>query len=158
VKVTTGNPLDPDMFLVKLAGADGTPLWARAYGDTGRQEPASVRVGPDGTVLLAGFLLDAAGAVGVDFGPDIGFLKSMTPNPGPDYYDDAFLIALDSTGKGLWGKRLGDENFQRAYSVAVRSTGDIALGGIVNGAMPIGSPQPALMANGYDAFVARFAP
>jgi hypothetical protein len=158
VKVTTGNPLDPDMFLVRLAGADGTPLWARAYGDTGRQEPASVRVGPDGTVLLAGFLLDAAGAVGVDFGPDIGFLKSMTPNPGPDYYDDAFLIALDSTGKGLWGKRLGDENFQRAYSVAVRSTGDIALGGIVNGAMPIGSPQPALMANGYDAFVARFAP
>ena len=158
VKVSTGDPLDRDMFLVKLSGTDGTPKWARAYGDAASQEATSVQVGPDGTVLLAGFLGDTAGTVGVDFGQEIGFLKPAKPNPGPDYYDDPFLIKLDSNGKGLWGKRLGDEHQQRAYSVAVSSTGEIALGGIVNGTITIGTAQPALSANGYDAFLARFDP
>jgi hypothetical protein len=158
VKVSTGPATSPDMFLVKLAASNGAPLWFRAYGDAGLEEATTVKVGPDGTVLLGGFLLDAANTVGVDFGLPIGYLKTAAPNPGPDYYSDVFLIKLDSAGNGLWGQRFGDKFAQAAFDVAVDSTGKIALGGIVNGTITIGGGQPPLTANGFDAFVARFDP
>lgn len=109
-------------------------------------------------MLLAGFLLDAPGEVGVDFGLPIGFLKPAAMNPGPDYCSDVSLIKLDPAGNGLRGKRFGDEYAQAAFDVAVDSTGKIALGGIVNGSVTIGGGQPPLTAEGFDAFVARFDP
>ena len=158
VKVSTGPKTAPDMFLVKLAASDGVPLWFRAYGDTGREEATAVKVGPDGTVLLAGYLVDAPGAVGVDFGQTIGYLEAAIKNPGPEYYSDVFLIKLDAAGNGLWGKRFGDKYAQSAFDVAVDSTGNIALGGIVNGTLTIGGGQPPVTATGFDAFLARFDP
>lgn len=158
VKVSTGPKTAPDMFLVKLGGSDGVPLWFHAYGDTGREEATAVKIGPDGTVLLAGYLLDAPSAVGVDFGPTIGFLEAAIKNPGPDYYSDVFLIKLDAAGNGLWGKRFGDRYAQAAFDVAVDSTGKIALGGVVNSTLSIGGGQPPLTATGFDAFLARFDP
>jgi hypothetical protein len=159
VKVSTGSPLEPDMFLVKLGASDGAPLWFHAYGDTGLQEATAVKVGPDGSVILGGFLLDAPNAVGVDFGAPVGFLQAAEVNPGPDFYSDAFLLKLDPTsGAPLWGKRLGDKYAQAAFDVAVDSTGKIALGGIVNGTLAIGGGQPPLMVDGFHAFLARFDP
>ena len=158
VKVSTGDPNAPDMFLARLAASDGAPRWFHAYGDSGLQEATSVKVGPDGTVLLTGFLLDAPGEVGVDFGLPIGFLKPAEMNPGPDYYSDVFLLKLDPAGNGIWGKRFGDKYAQAAFDVAVDPTGKIAIGGIVNGSITIGGGQPPLTAQGFDAFVARFDP
>ncbi|MEP7126366.1 MAG: hypothetical protein ABJE95_35870 [Byssovorax sp.] len=158
VKVSTGPATSPDMFIARLSASDGTPIWAHEYGDAGLEEITSVRVGPDGTVIFAGFLLDAPSTVGVDFGLPIGFLKAASPNPGPDYYSDVFLIKLDPAGNGLWGKRFGDKFAQAAFDVAVDEAGKIAIGGIVNGSITIGGGQPPLTAEGFDAFVARFDP
>ena len=111
-----------------------------------------------GTVLLTGFLIDAPGEIGVDFGLPIGFLEPAEMNPGPDDYSDVFPLELDPAGNGLRGKRFGDKYAQAAFDVAVDPTGKIAIGGIVNGSITIGGGQPPLTAQGFDAFVARFDP
>jgi hypothetical protein len=157
-KVTAGSPKDPDMFLVKLAEKDGQPLWAKTYGDAGSQEATSLTVDPDGDVLMAGFLLDAPGSKGVDFGSPIGTLKSALPEPGPDFYADAFLIKLGPDGAGHWGKRLGDDHTQRGYSVIAGKTAKIALAGAFGGTMAVGGGVPPYSAMDWDSFIAWFEP
>jgi hypothetical protein len=158
VKVSTGDPQAPDMFLVKLAASDGAPIWFHAYGDDGRQDATSVKAAPDGSVLLAGFLKSSAGEVGVDFGSKIGSLGPAEKGIGPSYPTDLFVVKLDAAGNGLWGKRRGDSSPQAAFDVALDSTGKIALTGITIGTLALGSGPLAFTSDTFDVYLARFDP
>ena len=64
-----GDPGNADIVLTRLSANEGTPLWNKVYGDSGRQDATGLKVGRDGTVHLAGYLRqDATTYEGVDFG------------------------------------------------------------------------------------------
>ncbi len=153
-----GDPDAPDIFLARLAGSNGAPIWARTYGDHGRQEVSAVKMAPDGTVILTGFLLSSQDEKGVDFGAPIGVLVPKPKASAPSGNADLFLLKVNGAGDNLWGIRRGDESAQAAFDVAVDSTGKIASCGITNGTLGLGGTAPAITSDTFDAFVARFDP
>lgn len=152
-----GDPIDSDMWVAKLAGATGEPAWFRTFGDVGAQEALAVRVDASSNVVLAGFLVDGPGYHGVDFGPGIGVLSPPIV-PAPDYNPDAFVVKLDASGNGLWGKRLGEYEYQRGNDVAVDADGHVALVGEFVGSLSVGVEQPTVTSDYFDAFFAWFDP
>lgn len=151
-----GDPDAPDIFVARLAASNGAPVWFKAYGDYGRQDVTTVKVAPDGAVLLNGFLLSSPNEKGVDFGaPGGAFAPQAKSATG---VADVFLLELDSAGGYLWGLRSGDENAQAAFDVAVDSKGKIVTCGIANGTFALGGTAQAVTFTGYHAFVARFDP
>lgn len=66
---------------------------------------------------------------------------------------DVVLQKYDSTGKVLWSRALGSEATASGYSIAVSSTGTIAIAGSVDGK---GDAQTSTTGDGIDSFVATF--
>lgn len=157
--VSIGDPNAEDMFLLKLDGATGDPLWLKTFGDAGQQRIWSLNVDPAGNVVMVGELQDAAGYVGVDFGPGIG-VKLPSPAPvDPDYSIDMFVVKLDADGNGIWGYRLGDQYAQIGWSVDTNAAGEIGIAGEFDGSLDLPGPTiPPYFSNSYDAFFAWMKP
>jgi hypothetical protein len=152
VPTKDGDPATADMFLFKVSAA-GDPIWQKTYGDVGWQEPTAVRTDPFGNVALVGFLKDAAGFKGVDFGPGIGVLSPNVPDPAPGYFPDGFVVKLGADGAGLWGHRLGDADLQWTFDAAFDAKGQLAVTGPFSSSMVLDAAQTPLSADGYDMYV-----
>ncbi len=83
-----------DAFILKY-DSDGTLLWQRAWGDTGKNDDAQ------------GVTVSQAGAVYV-----VGYTESFGD------YANALILKYDGTGNLLWQKVLGDQYSDRAKDVA----------------------------------------
>ncbi len=145
---TSGNTINVssaggvDIFVAKL-DPGGTTVWAKSFGDGVDQFGSGITVDPSGNVIITGRTQG-----GVDFG---GGAKSGGGG------DDLFVVKLDSDGKHLWSRVLGDGEGQRGAGVAATPNGDVVVVGSERGTLDFG-PGFSLTSGGQgDVFVARLA-
>ena len=131
-----------NIFVAKLAGADGTPAWAHGMGSTGSERGYDVAVDRNGDLLVAGFFQGT-----VDFGG--GPLTSAGSS-------DVFVAKYTgATGGHLWSRSAGGPGEDYAYGVAVDANGDAVVTGRFKSTVDFGSG--ALTAADSDVFVAKYA-
>jgi hypothetical protein len=115
-----------DILLLKL-DRDGTPLFARSYGDAGALQRAdAIAVDADGNVVVAG-TFDGR----VDFGS--GALEVEPNRCSSDAWclTDGFAAKFNSRGEAIWSVGFGP---MRAVSdLAIDSSGNSALSGTLPG-------------------------
>ena len=130
-----------DVFVVKL-DPDGTPVWARRFGDEQGQGATGVATDASGGVVVTGYFNGA-----VDFG-DGPPLESAGQG-------DVFVTKLDASGAPLWARRFGDEQLQISSGVATDASGAAVVAGYFNGTVDFGSGPPLESAGQGDVFVTK---
>lgn len=108
-----------DLFLLKYDSA-GVLLWSRQFGSVGSDVALGVAVDGGGNIYLAGSTLGTLPGVG-------------NSNAGGE---DLFLLKYDGSGLLQWTRQFGSVGADRAFAVAVGSSGDIFLAGSTLGALP----------------------
>ncbi|MES2933900.1 MAG: InlB B-repeat-containing protein [Pseudomonadota bacterium] len=130
---------DFDAFVIKL-DANGNTSWSRNYG------------GSDVSYMIAeAVAIDGAGNVVLGGTTYSSLTTPLLPIIGDG---DAFVIKLNSTGTTLWAKSFGGSGaYASAKAIAVDGSGNIVLGGSVQGAS---LTTPALTTIGAaDAFAIK---
>lgn len=142
-KVVSNGGWDP--FVVKLSGVDGSVIWVKTFGGTGDD-------------MLRGIAIDRADniiAVGqfegqVNFG--VGGSGQGGMNSNGD--DDIFYMKISgSDGTTMWAKKKGGTQEDRAYGVAVDSSGDAAIVGRYSDIVAFNGPFPST--GGTDCFIMK---
>jgi hypothetical protein len=144
------GPVSPagktDLFVMRLAGATGSVLWARTFGDASFQTPESLAIDSKGDIVLAG---EFGGTL--DFGGGTQPLVSQggddanaPPNAPTSPGADAFVAKLDASGNALWARRFGDATLQTAQAVTVGAGDAIYVAGEMQGSIDLfpGQWQP----------------
>lgn len=130
-----------DIFVMKLASGTGDVIWAKQFGDTGRDQGFAVAVDATNNVYVSG-RFEAT----VDFGG--GDLQSA------GMYD-AFVLKLASNGDFGWARRFGGANFDSAPAIAARDNVVVVAGAHVGN---ITVDTTTLMGSGsFDIFVVSMA-
>jgi hypothetical protein len=131
-----------DIFLVKLAGANGAHLWSKRFGSTSYDYGYSVAVDSSGNVVITG---DFSGSV--DFGG----------GPLPNNAYNVFLAKFSgSDGSQLWSKGFGSSTGAIGYGVAVdKYTNDIVMTGYFNGAVDFGCGP--LISSSMSIYIAKYS-
>lgn len=128
-----------DVFVAKLNG-DGTPSWAKSFGESEDQRVHGIVAAPGG----------ASYVVGHTEGP-----IALEPSNG---YADGFLLKLKSDGTKDWVRILGDGAAnQYATSVALDDTGNVIVAGYFGGTIDFGGEVIDASPN-LHAYVAAFSP
>jgi hypothetical protein len=133
-----------DIFLVKLAGADGAHVWSDSYGGTGADVAFELASDLAGNVLVTGRFSNT-----VDFGG-----VSLTSAGGADIFVARYAGA---TGAHLDSKRLGGTGDDFGNAIAVDSAGNTVLAGQFTGTVDFGSGV-FTTAGGNDIYLVRMAP
>ena len=80
------------------------------------------------------------------------FFGDITLDHLGDY--DVFVGKLDANGNWLWVKRVGDQGYERCYSIAVDSAGNVYITGLFSGGVNFGDIN--LISSGWNGiFVAK---
>lgn len=124
-----------DLILLKY-DSSGVLLWSRQFVSVGSDVARGVAVDAGGNVYLAGSTFGTLPGVG-------------NSNAGGE---DLFLVKYDGTGALLWTRQLGSVGADRAFAVAVGSSGEIFVAGSTLGALPGNSNV-----GGSDHFLIAFA-
>gem|GEM_PF-2046677 len=124
-----------DIFVVKLDGATGNPLWSRHYGGYGDDRAYDIALQPrTGNLIITGYFTGS-----VNFGG-----KKLTAKGGPTD-DDIFVLSLKpGNGATAWARGYGDKVTQfghnhelgkttRQISLEVDGRDNIYLGGSLYG-------------------------
>lgn len=126
---------------VSLAEAAGpVHRWSKQFGGTGEQQAGAMAWDPAGNLVLVGEFTNT-----VNFGGP--------PLTASGTYD-VFLAKLDPSGGHIWSKGFGVSGLSQGISVAVSATGEIVIGGYVDGTIDFGGGP--LTGTEGDAFVAKF--
>lgn len=143
-----GGPIkslgDKDGFLSKY-DASGVHLWTKQLGGLDEDIGQSVEVDSRGNIIVTGTFKGKA-----DFGGGDPFESAgMT---------DTFIARYSPEGKHLWSRRVGGENEDRGYDVAIDSKDNIIVTGyFTEPGINLGGED--LHSAGYaDIFVAKYAP
>ncbi len=114
-----------DVFLAKL-NSSGTQQWIRKLGGTNGNDAArSIITDSSGNIYASGEYSNSStdGSVAKDFAGNQ--LLGVTTVIGMD----AFVAKLDSSGTQQWIRKMGGTGTDRAYSVAVNSSGNTYVAG-----------------------------
>jgi len=115
-----GTQGDADIFVIKLAVADGAVSWIRDFGTSAFDLGAAIALAPDGNLLIAGYTAGALAGPRVATGPN----------------SDSYVSKLSSAdGSMLWQTQFGPGG---ADGIAVDSKGDA----FVAGAATVTVPSP----------------
>jgi len=126
----------------------GAKLWGKLYSCAGQGNEYDFKsihsaTDPQENVVLAVVPPDDV----------FNFDGNMLPGKGGM---DIVLGKLDPDGNHLWSRRFGDAADQRYPLVATAPNGDIVMAAQVSGTIDVGTG--ALVTNGQDLLIARFAP
>jgi hypothetical protein len=148
--LTSADPATDDVFVAKLSGSDGSPVWAQRYGDASPQFALRVATDGAGNVVVIGLFQGV-----LDFGG--GALTNADPL---DATTDVFVAKLAaSNGLHLWSHRYGDDQEQRGRDVAVDGKGAAVIAGGFQGTIDFGAPVGSLTSTGgYDLFAVKLDP
>jgi hypothetical protein len=143
-----GEPLptggNQDVFVARLAAADGAPLWAVSAGGDLDQSARAVAVDAQGDAVLAGGMRNV-----LDFGG--GPLQSAGDV-------DLFVAKLSAAdGAPVWARRYGDVNEQWGQGVAVDDAGNAYVAGYFRGTLDMGN-EPLVAVGETDVFLAKLPP
>ena len=133
-----------DVFVAKLSAA-GTWLWAsRAGGSSNGDSGHSLTVDGNGNVVVTGYFYSTIATFGA----------TTLTNAGAGA--DVFVAKLSAAGLWLWATRAGGANYDNGTSVAVESSGNILVGGYIDGTVSFGTTTLTGMGL-TDAFVAKIS-
>jgi hypothetical protein len=136
-----GGPLTSaggdDVFVARFLG-NGAFVWAARFGDAADQRANAVALDMAGNVFLVGRF---------DGTLDVGKTSLTSAGGG-----DAFVAALDKSGNPLWARSFGDDAPQEALAVASTPSGDVTIGGKLQGTADFGGGD-VTSAGGDDAFL-----
>lgn len=124
-----------DLSLLKY-DSGGVLLWSRQFGSVASDAARGVAVDGGGNVYVAGSTFATL--------PGLG-----NSNAGGE---DLFLLKYDGAGALQWTRQLGSLSADRAFGVAVGSSGDVFIAGFTLGAFPGQSN-----AGGSDGFLIAYA-
>ena len=120
-----GTPLvSKGRYSIALAklDPDGRHLWSRSFGEGGYYVPECLAVTANGRAVVAGRFVGS-----LDFGGGkIACQSAQT---------DIFVAAVSPKGDYIWAKRFGGPYEQQTRSIAVDSSGRIALTGVFKGSI-----------------------
>ncbi len=135
------------MLLMRISSA-GTCDWAIAVGGTGDDEGHDLVVATNGDVLVTGQFSGT-----VDFDPGAG-AALLTSRGGLD----GFVARYAADGSFLAVTQFGGSGDDAGNAIALRSDGDVIVGGVFTGIATFGSTAPVQLLQsigGVDYFVAR---
>jgi len=131
-----------DAFIARFSGAAGTCQWAKFIGGSAEDSGAGVAVTPSGDVVVAGYFQSTA-----NFGG--GSVTSVG-------LSDIFIAKYTGQGAYLWVKTVGGSGDDRATSVALDPSGDVAVAGYFSGTVDFGG-GPMSSLGSWDPFVAKYS-
>lgn len=123
-----------DAYLKKYA-PDGSEIFTKQFGTTGRDQAIGVQVSEQGSVYI--------------FGETRGAFEGQS-SLGKQ---DVFLIQADSEGQISWSKQIGSEDTDTAEDLFVGSDGSIYLAGTTLGVM---DPSIEKTTKDNDAYIIKF--
>lgn len=133
------SSMDFDVWIGKLAVADGAPVWTVPLGGSGPDKYPYVAVDAQGNIYAAGTVSGSA-----TFG---------TYNVGGAGGLDIFVVKLrNSDGGVIWATSFGSTGDDTAASVAMNSKGELLVSGTVAGPIETGGR----FAGGSDAVLAAY--
>jgi hypothetical protein len=137
---------ESDIFVAKLALADGAHIWSRRYGSAGSIESASdIAVDGQGDIVITGFVT----------GADVDFGGGSLPSSGG--LDPFVLKVSGMDGAHVWSIRLIGADVETANSIAVDSDGNAIIAGTMSGSgLDLGG-MTVTSSGGTDLFVAKYA-
>ncbi|MFZ4123907.1 MAG: SBBP repeat-containing protein [Candidatus Planktophila sp.] len=136
-----------DVFVSKLDSA-GDLIWAKSFGGGVGNLAYSIAVDGSGNIYTTGYFRGTA-----DFDPGEGTFNLTNAGSG-----DAFVSKLNSAGDFLWAKRFGGTQSDRAYSIAVDSSGNVYTTGYFQATVdfdPGAGTSNLTSAGATDAFVSK---
>jgi hypothetical protein len=141
--VSSGVGLSEHDVMVAVYDSSGTYLWGGHYGGFDFDSATGAAFDSAGNLIVAGYFPNT-----IDFG-----LGALNTNNG---LDDIFVVKFSPTGTPLWNHRYGSGAVvQRATTVAVDATGNIALAGDFGGTIDFGGGTPIMGTPGnFDVFLA----
>ena len=109
-----------DVFVIRMSGANGGPIWTKAFGDADNQYGYGVAADSNGDALVTGFYSGS-----IDFGGG-----SLVAQPG----STSIFVAKLGAAKGahLWSK--GESNSTRGQTIAVDPANNPIFAGTYSGA------------------------
>ncbi|HJM73784.1 MAG TPA: SBBP repeat-containing protein, partial [Acidimicrobiales bacterium] len=136
-----------EAFVSKL-DSSGNYVWAKSFDMNSTNSIHSVAVDSSGNVYTTGWFSGT-----VDFDPGAG-----TANISSFSSTDVFVSKLDSSGNYVWAKSFHGGYFDRGYSLALDSSGNVYTTGYFRGTVDFdpGSGTANLTSNGRDdVFVSK---
>ncbi len=118
--------------------AQNTPAqarWARTFGSDQADHAAGVALGPDGTLVLA------------------GYTDGTLPGATSAGESDLFVASFDAGGQRQWLRQFGGRGADRATGVAVDAQGNAYVSGFTSNRLPTADSVGA-----GDAFLAKLGP
>ena len=112
----TYNGGDSDAFITKY-NPDGTKVWTKLLGTSGRDEANTLSTGGDGSIYVSGYTT--------------GNLDGQT-NSGDL---DAFITKYNADGTKVWTKLLGSRGYDEAHDMTTDSNGSIYIAGYAEGSL-----------------------
>jgi hypothetical protein len=128
-----------DIFIAKY-DPNGTLLWVRSAGSSGRDEAKSIQCDPSGNVYITGLYSN-----GCKFGSQT--LSAL--------YYDAFIAKYSSNGTLIWVKRGGGKYNDVGWSLALDKYGNMYVGGEFNASSNFGG-LTINTTGSSDVFVAKY--
>ncbi|MBP7734583.1 MAG: hypothetical protein KA369_01290 [Spirochaetes bacterium] len=126
-----------DIFIAKF-DPSGNCLWAVSYGDIGGDEPRSLAIDKDDSIIIGGFFSDRM---------SIGKTSIAGWSPGKN---DALVAKFDKNGKPLWAFGGGGKKWDHVNSVAVSPNGTVYAGGYFEDTVMFGKTE--LKSRSYNSF------
>jgi hypothetical protein len=133
------SSMDFDVWIGKLAVANGAPVWTVPLGGSGPDKYPYVAVDAQGNIYAVGTVSGSA-----TFGTySVGGAGGL----------DIFVVKLrNSDGGVIWATSFGSTGDDTAAAVAINSSGELLVSGTVSGPIETGGP----FAGGTDAVLAAY--
>jgi hypothetical protein len=142
-----GSSGSTDVFITKL-NSSGNLTWVKKMGGWGSDNPASIKIGNDGSVYTAGYFSDTA-----DFDPGAGIFNLNSKGDS-----DIFISKLDDSGNFIWAKEMGGTGLDKALSMTLDPLGNVYTTGLFEDSVDFdpGSAVANFTCNEYeDVFISK---
>ncbi|XYI01621.1 hypothetical protein ACMHYB_18440 [Sorangium sp. So ce1128] len=142
----------PNFFVAKFDPA-GNHLFSRGFGDSERQDVASIAIDPSGNAVITGTFL---GQINLD-GAVLTSMGTATDPNGQSTGGDIFIAKLGPGGEHLWSRQIGDPDIQSARGVAVGPAGGVFAVGSFRGTIDLGG-GPVTTRGESDGYLVKLGP
>ncbi|MBL7847866.1 MAG: VCBS repeat-containing protein [Cyclobacteriaceae bacterium] len=146
-----------DVYVTKLANANGNLIWAKSMGGDSGDFGMAIDVDASDNVYTTGYFQFGAGNP-ADYDPGPGVFN-LIPTPGSSIFaGDVFVSKLDASGNFVWAAKMGGTDMDEGYGIAVDVAQNVYVTGNFAGTADFdpGTPTFDLVSQGdRDIFNAR---